>query len=125
MTAMPVPEVRRAADALSGAGAASIAGHSAHAFHGVAGRVLFDLGGFVDDYRIDPHLRNDFGLLWFVDMRGSELVRIEALPLELDYCHTRVAEGRDREWITARFTRACADLGTHAEEWNGRLVIEP
>jgi poly-gamma-glutamate capsule biosynthesis protein CapA/YwtB (metallophosphatase superfamily) len=125
MVAVPVAEVRRAAEALTGAGAALIAGHSAHAFQGVAGCALFDLGDFVDDYRVDPRLRNDLGLLWFVDMRGSELVRIEALPLELDYCHTQLARGRDREWITTRFIKACADLGTHAEERNGRLVIEP
>jgi poly-gamma-glutamate capsule biosynthesis protein CapA/YwtB (metallophosphatase superfamily) len=125
MTAVPVPEVRRAAEALTGEGAALIAGHSAHVFHGVAGRVLFDLGDFVDDYRVDPRLRNDLGLLWFVDLRAGDLVRIEALPLKLDYCHTRVAQGRDREWIEARFRRACSDLGTDAEERNGRLVIEP
>jgi poly-gamma-glutamate capsule biosynthesis protein CapA/YwtB (metallophosphatase superfamily) len=125
MTAVPVPEVRRAAEALSGAGATLIAGHSAHVFHGVAGRVLFDLGDFIDDYRVDPRLRNDLGLLWFVDMRGGDLVRIEALPLKLDYCYTEVAEGPDREWITTRLVSACADLGTHAEERDGRVVIEP
>ena len=125
MTAAPVPEVRRAAQALTAAGAALVAGHSAHVFHGVAGRVLFDLGDFVDDYRVDPRLRNDLGLLWFVDMCGADLVRIEALPLKLDYCHTRVARGRDREWVEARLRRACAELGTQAERQNGRLVIEP
>jgi poly-gamma-glutamate capsule biosynthesis protein CapA/YwtB (metallophosphatase superfamily) len=125
MTAVPVPEVRRAAAALTAAGASLIAGHSAHVFHGVAGRVLFDLGDFVDDYRIDPRLRNDLGLLWFVDLQGSELVGVEALPLKLDYCHTRVADGRDRDWVEARLLGACADLGTHAEKRDGRLVIEP
>jgi poly-gamma-glutamate synthesis protein (capsule biosynthesis protein) len=125
MAPVPVPEVHRAAEVLIGAGAALIAGHSAHVFHGVAGHVLFDLGDFIDDYRVDPRLRNDLGLLWFVDMRGSEPVGIEALPLKLDYCHTRVAQGQEREWIKARFLRACADLGTYAEERNGRLVIEP
>jgi poly-gamma-glutamate capsule biosynthesis protein CapA/YwtB (metallophosphatase superfamily) len=125
MTAVPVPEVRRAAEALTAAGASLIAGHSAHVFHGVAGRVLFDLGDFVDDYRIDPRLRNDLGLLWFVDLRGSELVGVEALPLKLDYCHTQVADARDREWIEARLISACGDLGTHAEMRDGRLVIEP
>ena len=69
--------------------------------------------------------RRSLGLLWFVDLRAADLVRIEALPLKLDYCHTRVAQGQDREWIKARFLRACADLGTHADERDGRLVIEP
>ncbi len=125
MTAVPVPEVRRAAEGLKESGAALIAGHSAHVFHGVAGRVLFDLGDFVDDYRVDPRLRNDLGLLWFVDMCGADLVRIEALPLKLDYCHTRLARGRDRDWVEARLLRACAELGTQAERRDGRLVIEP
>ena len=48
-----------------------------------------------------------------------------SLPFKLDYCHTRVAQGRDRESIKARFVSACADLGAHTEERNGRLVIEP
>jgi poly-gamma-glutamate capsule biosynthesis protein CapA/YwtB (metallophosphatase superfamily) len=125
MTAVPVPEVRRAAAALTEAGAALVAGHSAHVFHGVAGRVLFDLGDFVDDYRTEPRLRNDLGLLWFVDVRGSALLRIEALPLKLGYCHTAVARGPDREWISARLLSACAELGTSAEERDGRLVIAP
>jgi poly-gamma-glutamate capsule biosynthesis protein CapA/YwtB (metallophosphatase superfamily) len=125
MTAVPVPEVRRAAEALAEKGVALIAGHSAHVFHGVAGRVLFDLGDFVDDYRVDPRLRNDLGLLWFVDMRGNDLVGIEALPLKLDYCYTGVAQGGDREWVEARLLRACGELGTHAEKRDGRLVIEP
>jgi poly-gamma-glutamate synthesis protein (capsule biosynthesis protein) len=124
MTAAPVPEVRRAAEGLRG-GASLIAGHSAHVFHGVAGSVLFDLGDFVDDYRVEPRLRNDLGLLWFVEMRGAELAGIEALPLKLDYCYTGVAEGRDRDWVESRLLSACADLGTHAERRNGRLVIEP
>ncbi|TMK27364.1 MAG: hypothetical protein E6G64_12680 [Actinobacteria bacterium] len=44
MTADPVPHVRAAARALREAGATLVAGHSAHAFHGVTPGVLFDLG---------------------------------------------------------------------------------
>jgi poly-gamma-glutamate capsule biosynthesis protein CapA/YwtB (metallophosphatase superfamily) len=124
MATEPVPHIRRAADALLRAGATLIAGHSAHVFHGVAGRVLFDLGDFVDDYRVDPTLRNDLGLLWFVELDRAELVQVEALPLKLDYCHTRVANGDDRAWIARRFLDACEALGTRAEERADRLVIE-
>ena len=45
------------------AGATLVAGHSAHVFHGVADRVIYDLGDFIDDYATDPALRNDLGLL--------------------------------------------------------------
>jgi len=124
MAPQPVPEVRRAAEAFQKAGATLIAGHSAHLFHGVAGRVLFDLGDFVDDYRVDPVLRTDLGLLWFVDLNAGEPIRIEALPLKLDYCHTRVARGDDRTWIVRRFRDACAALGTQTQERSGHLVVD-
>ncbi|HEV3498246.1 MAG TPA: CapA family protein, partial [Actinomycetes bacterium] len=52
MTTAPVGHVRRAAAALVDAGATLVAGHSAHVPHGVAGRVLYDLGDFLDDYRV-------------------------------------------------------------------------
>ena len=123
MAQAPQPEVRRAANALVRAGATLIAGHSAHVFHGVAGRVLFDLGDFVDDYRVDPILRNDLGLLWFVDLEDGELTSVEALPLKLDFCHTRIAGTDDAAWITRRFIEACGALGTPAHEHAGRLVV--
>jgi len=63
MVPAPLPHVRRAAGALRAAGATLVAGHSAHVFHGVGDHVLYDLGDFIDDYAVDPELRNDLGLL--------------------------------------------------------------
>ena len=123
MTSSPPPYVRDAADALIAAGATLVAGHSAHVFHGVMGRVLFDLGDFVDDYRVDPHLRNDLGLLFLVELDATGPREIEAIPLKLDFCHTRLARGEDAAWIARRFTAACAELGTEVTEVDGRLVI--
>ncbi len=62
MRSSPVPHVRRAAAALQAAGATLIAGHSAHVPQGPSGRTLFDLGDFIDDYAVDPGLRNDLGI---------------------------------------------------------------
>ncbi len=123
MVAAPVPHVRRAAAALIEAGATLVAGHSAHVCHGVAGRVLFDIGGLVDDYRVDPLLRNDLGLLWLVDLDGPRPARLEAIPLKLEYCYTGLAEGEDEAWILRRLREACAALGTEAREEDGRLQV--
>jgi hypothetical protein len=119
MTTEPPRYVRRAADALLEAGATLVAGHSAHVFHGVAPHVLYDLGDFVDDYRVDRRLRNDLGLLFLVDLAGDEL---EAIPLKLEFTHTRLATGDDTAWIRRRFTDACAAFGTAVTEKDGRLV---
>ncbi|HEV8649842.1 MAG TPA: CapA family protein [Actinomycetes bacterium] len=123
MTTAPLPYVRRCAAELLRAGAALVAGHSAHVFHGVAGPVLYDLGDFLDDYAVDARLRNDLGLLFLVtvDQRGP--VRLEAVPLRLGYCRTTLASGRDAAWVRRRFHQACAALGTEVAESGGRLVV--
>jgi poly-gamma-glutamate capsule biosynthesis protein CapA/YwtB (metallophosphatase superfamily) len=123
MTAGPLPQVRAAARELVAAGATLVAGHSAHVFHGVAGPVLYDLGDFLDDYRVDPVLRNDLGLLVLATLDEGEFRGLEAVPIKLDFCRTRLADGADAAWIRERFRRACAALGTGVREVEGRLVI--
>jgi poly-gamma-glutamate synthesis protein (capsule biosynthesis protein) len=123
MATGPLPYLRSAARALLGAGAALVAGHSAHVFHGVEGRVLYDLGDFLDDYATDPILRNDLGILALVEIEDGRPYRLEAVPLELGYCHTRLARGEAAGWVRRRFRRACAAFGTEVAEERGRLVV--
>ena len=123
LTQSPLRRVRKAARALVEAGATLVAGHSAHVFQGVQGRVLYDLGDFLDDYATDAVLRNDLGLLFLVDLDERGPVRLEAVPLKLDYCHTRLAAGDDAAWIERRFRLACAALGTDVELEAGRLAV--
>jgi poly-gamma-glutamate synthesis protein (capsule biosynthesis protein) len=123
MVPEPEPHVRHAAGVLRDAGATVIAGHSAHVFHGVDNRVLCDLGDFLDDYAVDRELRNDLGLLWLVDIDREGPARVEAVPLKLDFCYTRVATGDDAKWIRARFRAACARSGTAVADHDGRLAV--
>ena len=123
MVTAPVRHVRRAAATLVEAGATLVAGHSAHLPHGVAGRVLYDLGDFLDDYRVDRRLRNDLSLLFLVTLDTDGPSRLEALPLKLDFCRTSLATGQDAAWIRRRFRAACAALGTKVDEAAGRLVV--
>jgi poly-gamma-glutamate capsule biosynthesis protein CapA/YwtB (metallophosphatase superfamily) len=125
MVLEPLPKVRRAADQLLAAGATLIAGHSAHVFQGVAGRVLFDLGDFLDDYAVDSRLRNDLGLLWLVGLEAGGPCSIKALPLRLDYCFTRVASPPESEWILRRLATLCAPFGTEVSFSDGLIDVEP
>lgn len=126
MVAAPVRHVTEAADELAACGPALVAGHSAHVFHGVAVRdrtaVLYDLGDFVDDYRVDPRFRNDLGVLWFVEFVDGRVVAVEALPLTLGHAFTRVATGADRDWVARRFRDVCAPLDVG--ERDGRMRVE-
>jgi poly-gamma-glutamate capsule biosynthesis protein CapA/YwtB (metallophosphatase superfamily) len=112
MTPRPLPSIRAAAREFREAGAALVAGTSAHVFHGVESNVLYDLGDFLDDYRVDPQLRNDLGLLFLVELEDGELRGIETVPLELEYAYTRLARGEEAAWIRRRFRRACEELET-------------
>jgi poly-gamma-glutamate capsule biosynthesis protein CapA/YwtB (metallophosphatase superfamily) len=123
MAPVPVPHVVRSAPMFLDAGATLVAGHSAHVFQAVQGRVLFDLGDFIDDYAVDPVLRNDLGLLWLITIDAEGPIRLEAIPLFLDFCFTRLAEGEDAAWIRKRFRDACAAMGTEVTEVEGRLAI--
>lgn len=111
MVVEPLPGTLSAAAQLVEAGATLVAGHSAHVFHGVQGRVLFDLGDFLDDYAVDPRLRNDLGILWLVTLDANGPIRLEALPLGLDFCFTRLATADEFGWIERRLARSCAALG--------------
>jgi poly-gamma-glutamate capsule biosynthesis protein CapA/YwtB (metallophosphatase superfamily) len=124
MTPSPVPYVRAAAATIVSEGATLIAGHSAHVVHGIAGPVLYDLGDFIDDYRVDPERRNDLGMLFVVSLDARGPRRLEALPLRLQYAHTRLAESGDAALLRSRFRRSCAALGTDVHDDGGRMVVD-
>jgi poly-gamma-glutamate synthesis protein (capsule biosynthesis protein) len=123
MVAAPVPHVRRAAAALRAAGATLIAGHSAHVFHGIEPGILYDVGDFLDDYAVDSKLRNDLGLLFLVTLDRDGPRALEAVPLKLEFCHTRLADGDDARWIRRRFRTACAAFDVDVAEEEGRLLV--
>jgi poly-gamma-glutamate synthesis protein (capsule biosynthesis protein) len=124
MVAEPVGHVRRAAAEFRAAGATLVAGHSAHVFHGAADGVLYDLGDFIDDYATDTSLRNDLGLLFLVTFDHAVATRVEAVPLALDFCHTRRANEEEAAWIGRRLRHACAAFGTEVHELVGRFSFE-
>ena len=128
MVSGPVAHVRWSAPHLLDAGADVVAGHSAHVFHGVeareGGAVIYDLGDFIDDYATHPTLRNDLGLLWLLEVDEGGVRGLEAVPLALEYCFTRLADGAEADWIAERLRASCAAMGTRVDRRGERLVVE-
>jgi poly-gamma-glutamate capsule biosynthesis protein CapA/YwtB (metallophosphatase superfamily) len=122
MTTEPLPYVRAAAESLIEAGASLVAGHSAHVFHGVNGRVLYDLGDLIDDYARDETLRNDLGLIYLATVT-NKTPEIHAIPLALDYAHTRRPNKTERNWIKNRLSEACTEFATDVTESNDLLTL--
>lgn len=123
MVSAPRPYVRAAAQLLLDAGAGVIVGHSAHVFHGVHGNVLYDLGDFIDDYRVETRLHNDLGMLWLLTLGPAGPVRLKAVPIALDFCFTRLANREEYAWVREHFVAACADLGTDVQDEGDHLLI--
>ena len=119
MAVRPAGWQRALAAELQEAGADLVAGHSAHVFHGVgwtaAGPVLYDLGDALDDYRVDPVLRNDLGVLAIWRPDAGARGRLELVGLRLEHAFTDLAGGADADWIAARLVSACGELGTTVE----------
>jgi poly-gamma-glutamate synthesis protein (capsule biosynthesis protein) len=123
MAPAPVPYVRAAAETIEATGATLVAGHSAHVPHGVGGRVLFDLGDFLDDYRVDPRLRNDLSLLWLVTIDDRGPRRVEGVPIRLEYAHTRPADSDEARQLLRLLEERCAATGSRVELVGERLVF--
>jgi poly-gamma-glutamate capsule biosynthesis protein CapA/YwtB (metallophosphatase superfamily) len=116
MRARPTPAFRAFARRVIEAGADLFWGHSAHIVQGVEvwhGKpILYDTGDFVDDYAVDPELRNDLSGLFLLRAQPPEIGQIDIIPVTIGHCQVNRARGADRDWFGARFTAICAELGT-------------
>lgn len=106
------------------AGLGALAGHSAHVVHGIqridGAPICYDLGDLLDDYAVDPLLRNDLGMLAL--LRPGE--RLELVPLRLEFARTSLARGADHAAIVARVMTASRAMGTDLRHEAGRLVLD-
>jgi poly-gamma-glutamate synthesis protein (capsule biosynthesis protein) len=124
MTTAPPDRHRSVSAQLVAAGIGALAGHSAHVVHGVEilddAPISYDLGDLLDDYAIDPVLRNDLGMLalW----RPGE--RLELVPLRLEFARTTLARGADLATITDRVAGASRAMGTDVRLESGRLMVD-
>jgi poly-gamma-glutamate synthesis protein (capsule biosynthesis protein) len=80
MELRPQPHHVAVASSLAAAGASVVAGHSAHVVRSIqlldGTPVCYDLGDLLDDYAVDPELRNDLGVLAYsLPGSGSSLCR--------------------------------------------------
>jgi poly-gamma-glutamate capsule biosynthesis protein CapA/YwtB (metallophosphatase superfamily) len=129
MVLRPPDAFRRFARAVVDLGADVYYGHSAHVFQGVEvyrGKpILYDTGDFIDDYAVDPELRNDRSFLFRVSMEGGVLRRLELFPVVLPYARVELAAGDERSAVLDLMQSLSAEMGTAFERREDRLVLEP
>ncbi len=110
------------------AGADLFWGHSAHVAQGIELRqgrpVIYDSGDFVDDYAVDPELRNDLSALYLVRARPHAVDRVELVPIRIRRCQANLAEPPDRGWFTRHMRQLCGEMGTRVAVGPAGLSID-
>lgn len=128
MVQRPREIFRRFARAVIDRGVDIYYGHSAHIFQGVEiyrGKpILYDTGDFIDDYAVDPRLRNDWSFLFQVSVEEGTFGRLDLTPVKLSYARVDLATGGEREEILDRMERLSAEMGTVFTRREDALVLE-
>lgn len=92
-------------------------GHSAHVFQGIErhaeGTILYDTGDFVDDYVIDPELRNDRSFLFEIELTTAGETRAVSLhPVEIDRHSVHEAGEEVAAWCRKTMRERSQPFGT-------------
>ncbi len=128
MVQRPKEIFRRFARAVIDRGVDIYYGHSAHVFQGVEiyrGKpILYDTGDFIDDYAVDPKLRNDWSFLFQVSVEDGRFERLDLAPVKLSYARVDLATGSERETILNRMEHLSAEMGTVFARREGALILE-
>jgi poly-gamma-glutamate synthesis protein (capsule biosynthesis protein) len=82
--------------------------------------LCYDLGDLLDDYAVDLDVRNDLGLL----AMWTPGVRLELVPLKLEYTRTGLATGADHAWLVEGLRRRSRDEGVELRLEGERLVLD-
>ncbi|RXZ42017.1 CapA family protein [Crenobacter cavernae] len=126
MVDRPPAHFRAFARAIVELGADLYFGHSAHLVQGVEihrGKpILYDTGDFIDDYAVDPLMRNDRSFLFLVTFDGQRLTRLELIPASLSFARVAIAQEPERATICRRMKALSAELGTRLDERDGVLL---
>jgi poly-gamma-glutamate synthesis protein (capsule biosynthesis protein) len=109
MREYPSKEFVQFAHEMIDAGVDIVHGHSAHIFQGIEyyknKLILYDTGDFVDDYYVDPFLRNDRSFLFIVEVDRSGIKELRLVPILISNFQVNLAEGEDADWSIKRMEK--------------------
>jgi poly-gamma-glutamate capsule biosynthesis protein CapA/YwtB (metallophosphatase superfamily) len=115
----PPPQFRRFAKSAALAGIHLLHGHSAHVFQGIERIretvVCYDTGDFVDDYAVDPVLRNDQSFFMIAEVDSLGVKALHLLPTVISEYQVNRAKDEAFTEIALRMEALSREFGTHFE----------
>jgi poly-gamma-glutamate synthesis protein (capsule biosynthesis protein) len=116
MQQRPSQEFIECAHAIIDAGVDIIHGHSSHIFQGVEVYknkiILYDTGDFIDDYAIDPILRNDQSIFFAVTVTKNGPQSLKLTPVIINNMRVNIAEGSNKQEIIERIQKLSQEFNT-------------
>jgi len=125
--------------ALIDCGADIVFGHSSHHIQGVevynGHPIIYGAGGFIDDYAIDKHYRNDLGFMYRIQIFNNNLQRLELFPSKITHIKqgfgsnppyiskVNRATGRDQSWVCSKMKQLSTAFGTKVDDLPGDGLI--
>lgn len=126
MRQRPAPEFQSFAHDLIDLGVDLIHGHSAHIYQGMEvyknKLILYDTGDFVDDYAIDPLLRNDRSFFFQLQLHKGKWISLKMIPTIIEKFQVNISE--DEEQIDLMET-LCGELNTLPIREDHTLAVYP
>lgn len=124
MRQRPLPNFRRFAHELIDLGVDIIHGHSAHIFQGVEvyknKLILYDTGDLIDDYAVDPVLRNDQSFYFIVEVDKTRILSLKMVPTLISDFQVNVSTESDH---LDRMESLCKELKTPLKRENSSLIV--
>ena len=122
----PTQEFIDFAHAMIDAGVDIIHGHSSHIFQAIEiyknKLILYDTGDFIDDYAIDPILRNDQSLLYLTTINKTGIKEINLIPIIISNMQVNKATGNNFHEIAQRIINLSAKFKTKIEIINNKTL---
>ncbi len=128
MMERPTDEFKEFAHKLIDAGVDIIHGHSAHLFQGVEvynrKLILYDTGDFVDDYAVDPLLRNDRSFYFQVEVDKDGIRSLRMTPVVISNFQVNKAKGTEAQEINQRMQHLSKELLTPLQFDKDQLFLD-
>jgi poly-gamma-glutamate synthesis protein (capsule biosynthesis protein) len=128
MVQRPSKEFKEFAHAVIDTGVDIYHGHSAHLFQGIElykeKVIMYDCGDFIDDYAVDPYLRNDESFLFLITLTKEKIEKVELFPVLISEMQVNLVKGKEFDSICNKMIRLCEELGTYVEKLEDRLLIK-
>jgi poly-gamma-glutamate synthesis protein (capsule biosynthesis protein) len=116
MKEYPSVEFVEFAHEMINAGAGIVHGHSAHITQGIEifqnKPVLYDTGDFLDDYAVDPFLRNDHSFLFMAEVDHEGVYNLRLVPVRISNCQVNRASESEAVWNLGRIQQLSLAFGT-------------